>query len=135
MLGGVVSSFVREAAERSIHETAFAGAGEQLEQRERDAGGAVRIAGQVFLLLRPEGRHRRPGPGVVVVMCVRQQMLAEAPDLAEIVIAVDTTVDGAESGDRAGRAADDVERHRIDVVSELRVDEPERLAFQRRFVE
>src|SRR5258706_5399640 len=135
MFDGEVPSLVGETAEGPLHEPVVLRADEQLEQRQRDARGAVRVAGQVLLLLLPEGRHRRPRPGVVVAMGLRQQMLAKTVRLVEITIAAKPLINGAESGDRPGRAADDVERHRLDLVTELAVYEVGRFLFQRRLYE
>src|ERR1700741_2147506 len=135
LLDREVPSLVREAAERTFHESIILRTREQLEQRQGDSGSAVRIAGQILLLLRPEGGHRRPRPGIAVAMGVCQQMLAEASRFGEITIVAEALIDGAESGDRAGGAADDVERHRSDLVAELAVDQPQRILLQRRFIE
>src|SRR5258708_4958972 len=116
-------TLVGKAAEGAVHEATVAGAREQLEQRQRDSSGAVRIAAEVFLLLRSEGRHGRPGPSIVVAMGVRQKVLAEATRFIEITIVTKPPIDGAQSGDGASRAADDVERHRTDLFAARSIGE------------
>src|SRR5947199_9609669 len=66
-------------------------------------------------------------------MC--EEMFAEAARFGEEAIAAEAAVDGAEAGDCAGSAADDVERYRGDLVTELAVDEAQRVAFELAIVE
>ncbi len=135
MFGGVELPLVREAALCTLHPPPFAGANGEVEQREGDSGGAVRVAAEIRLFGRPHGRHRRPRPAVVGSVRLREKVLAEAAGFVQIAIAAEEAIDRGEAEDRAGRAADDVERHRIDRVSTAVVEQTQRLALERRLLQ
>src|SRR5436305_2508997 len=135
MLVREAGALVRESAESAFEEARVVRTAVQFEQRERDAGGAVRVAGEILLRRRAHRRHRRPRPAVAGAIRVCEEMFAEAARFGEEAVAAEAAVDGAEAGDCTGSAADDVERHPGDLVTELAVDEAQRVAFELTIVE
>jgi hypothetical protein len=62
-------------------------------------------------------------------------VLPQTARLAEVAVTAEPVADREEAEDRSGRAADHIERQGIDLVPELRADEPQRFRLQGWIVE